>query len=122
MFVGSFGWSQVSSGSIFWLFVLFFSIFLGFRESNNTFWKIPPLLPQDPMRNPHDKSLCVKSLTRHQVNYNGFEAEKKKKIEKTEATIDPSELGLVARILKPPWWVAMGGGFFGEEKWNPKPQ
>jgi len=28
------------------------------------------------------------------VNYNGFEAEKKKKIEKTEATIDPSELGL----------------------------
>lgn len=80
------------------------------------------------MRNPHDKYLCVKSLTRHQVNYNGFEAEKKKKIEKTEATIDPSELGLAAWILKPPWWVAMGGvfffGVFGLEKksWSPKPQ
>lgn len=64
--------------------------------------------------------------TRHQVNYNGFEAEKKKNIEKTEATIDPSELGLAAWILNPPWWVAMGGGLFfwgafglGKKSWSP---
>jgi len=35
-----------------------------------------------------------------QVNYNGFEPEKKKKPEITEATIDPSEIGLVA-------WLAL---------------
>ena len=34
------------------------------------------------------------------VNYNGFEAEKKKKIEITEATIDPTEMGLDARRIK----------------------
>lgn len=48
-----------------------------------------------------------------QVNYNGFEPEKKKKPEITEATIDPSEIGLVAWLPLTPGpivfcWVYWG--------------
>lgn len=32
--------------------LVFFLFFGASRESNDTFWEIPPLLPQDPMRNP----------------------------------------------------------------------
>ena len=90
----------------------FFSFFWGFKGIQRYILGNPSAFTPRSHEKSHEKSLCVKSLPRHQVNYNGFEAEKKKKIEKTEATIDPSELGLAAWILNPPWWVAMGGGFF----------
>ena len=49
-----------------------------------------------------------------QVNYNGFEPEKKKKPEITEAMIDPSEIGLVAWLASlTPWPIVFFGVYWG---------